>query len=362
MRKLLFLILILLNLINTVKGQSRDTVITYFKNNGKFLKKVGTVDSADFTRITYPDTLSRLYNIREYYITGLRKFMGEFDMQATKELQMQHNVFSPQLTGTCISFYPNGKKQVIANYVDNKKVGLEYLYQPNGHLYNVNKWINRFPFTDNELYWDSYDLNGNMICKSGNGSMEIFDSDFNNVILSGKVKNGFRDGKWQGYNVLGDTVKVILNYEKGVFLSGIGYDKNGIAHPFKNAIQAAEYDKNDFFKFLSDLRRHLQRPKDAGGKPMDIDTVHISFVIDEAGKLSQLKQLGNAKSPLTEALNNAVIMCGGWSASKYYGVPFKSRYIISLALQTNTKILGQFIDFKGELLNPLNPDFISDKN
>jgi hypothetical protein len=356
--KVVFILACILFGVNIAKGQNTDTVVTYFKFGKVLSQKVNTVDSADYIRILYPDSVGGLYSIREYYTNGVPKFMGDIDTRKRK--------FPVEFVGDCISFYPNGKKQSFAHYTDGKKLGMEYIFRPDGHLYAVKKWVFKYIIYNDDFYWECYDKDGNAICENGNGRWVIYDTDFKNIILRGNVKNGYMDGIWQGAEVIGDSIRYSLNYNKSLLISGIGYDRTGKAYPFTSLSEEANYKDSNIFDFLSDLRKNLKIPKDLNGKRINIDTVHISFVIEPDGHVSQLELLGNANSNLKEAINAAITKCANWTPNKYYGVPFRTWLVTSLKIKEeyNTTTKEEYlttthtktIDYKGNIIDFVKPD------
>jgi hypothetical protein len=335
--------------VNSATCQTKDTTVSYFKNRPGFLpQKVLTADSADFVRIVYPDSSANLYNILEYYSNGIKKFIGKIE-------QRPNGNYTPKIVGDCIGFFPNGKKKYTAHYVDHKILGLEYFFYPTGHIYAVKKWVYNNTLYNDGLYWECYDKDANKICEDGSGVWAMYKDDFSDVIFSGKVKKGLMSGRWQGYDILGDTIKYIGNYDEGALISGIGYDKNGTAYHFANMNVETQYKRGNVFTFLDDLNWHLILPKDANGKKMNIDTVHISFIIEKDGHLSELKVIGNVNPQLQIALNNAVKKCGEWAPSKYYGISYRSWFITSLKVKANFNGIITFkkIDFEGNIIDSI---------
>ncbi len=126
-----------LSIINTAKCQKTDTTILYLKSYGGFPQKVSTLDSADYFCLILPsDSGDNRVNVKEFYKNGGLKFVGKFDA----------DYISTRVgfrTGECVSYFPNGKRQSIANYNKGQKDGDEYLFYPNGAIYCSKKNIVR---------------------------------------------------------------------------------------------------------------------------------------------------------------------------------------------------------------------------
>jgi hypothetical protein len=350
MFKVLLSFLIVFLFIGDARSQNRDTVVVYYKN---YLnpQKVSTLDSADFVRIVYPpDSSEEYYNIREYYKNGKVKLIGKMDVHS--------NISTFLLVGNCISYYPTGKKQNISYYGDDgKKADLEYSFRPDGNISYVKKWIVQpQPFLNNAILWECYDDKGNQICENGNGKWIIYDTEGKNIILHGQVINGVMDGEWDGAAMGDDSIKYICKYNKGKSLSAISYS-NGLTYSFSADVEYATYKNGNLFDFLNTLRMHFKLPRDINGNKINIDTVHVSFIIGKDGRVSNVETLGTVNPVLNSELNVAATKCHNWNPSKYFGIPVRSRIIMSLKIKERNiddKVLIKSIDFKRELdfLNP----------
>jgi len=338
-----------------VKSQSRDTIIVYYKNYADYPRQVSTLDSADYVRFVYPpDSSDNLYNISEYYKNGVLKFIGKLDAQSKTNTLL--------LKGSCVSYYPTGKKQNIAYYEDGKKVDLEYFFRPDGTINYVKKWIAQaWDYSNSELLWKCYDDKGNQICDNGNGQWIIYDAECKNIILRGQIKNGLMDGEWHGFAMSDDSIKYVCKYNKGECISAISYS-NGVTYSFSTDKEIPTYRGGDMFKFLYSLKAHLKLPNDVNGRKINIDTVHISFIIEKNGKLTHLEAIGDAGPKLNNALNLAVAKCGDWVPSKYFGVPLRTAVIVSLKIKEGFKYADMYarsIELKGQILDFSKPGDLS---
>ena len=340
MLKYLILILIIFLGVQSAKCQNRDTVVMYY-NNSRFnpAKQVSTLDSADYFRIIYPPNptaTDSLYNVKEYYTNGKIKFIGNLERQGS--VDYPSSVYL--LKGSCISFYPTGKKRSSVSYTNGKKLGFEYFFKTDGHLGYVVNWVENSVYNNNtKLYWECYDENGDQICNNGEGKWIIFTKDYSHILLEGQIKKGCMNGEWQGNSMQSDSIKYICNYNKGVLVSAYGYDKNGISYPFKIEKEVAKYKWGTMFDFVETLRHHLALPEDASGPKMNIDTMHIVIVIGKDGHLTQLDLLGNVSLELKMALKLAAAKCNDWIPSKYFGIPFPTQIVLPLEIKSSMATL-----------------------
>jgi len=323
MLKSLLTIVIAISIANTAIGKNADTTILYFKVIGGTTASVRSLEEADFFRLVLPpDSGDNRYNIKEFYKNGKVKLIG-------KHYARGFNPTSGVVTfdGDCVSFYPNGKKSSVAHYKDGDKVGLEYLFYPDGKIYCCRKhqWTNsalKRPY----LHWECYDASGNMICKEGAGKWIEYDNDFKNIIFEGPVLDGLKNGEWRGST---DTIKYTYQFKKGFIISSVGYDKKGNAHPFNNEFEQATYRSGPLV-FLERLRNRIKLPKDASGRKISIDTMHVSFVVERDGKLSQFEISGMVNPEVKTVVFAALEKSNEWIPSKIYGMPFRTKVVLPL--------------------------------
>jgi hypothetical protein len=233
------------------------------------------------------------------------------------------------LTGDCITYYENGRRESISQYKEGYKDGLEYLYYDYGALHCVMKHIFGSSIAyDETLKWDCYDAKGNMISKDGNGKWIIYDGS-KNVNLEGQVINGYMEGDWHGGEMHHDSIKYIYKYKKSVIISSTGYDKTGKPYPFNKEIELANY-KGGLTAFIQIFRNKLNIPDGLDGKKMSIDTTHISFIVEKDGHIDDFETLGNVGQELSNALAKAISKCPDWAPSKYYGIPYRTKIMLPL--------------------------------
>ncbi|HZW69218.1 MAG TPA: hypothetical protein VFF57_00025 [Hanamia sp.] len=329
MVKSLLLLITCAFFITTAQGNSVDTSIIYFKFDLKGYHRVSTLDEADFFRLILPTEADGRVNLKEYYKNGKLKLVGKYVIHVNTTLFR----YEIPLTGDIIGYSPNGKRQYITTYNDTKSEGVKYLYYPNGTIYNCMKYS--YPdrvyneYNEKKLYWECYDSSGAQICREGNGQWLEYDGDFKSIVSSGPVKKGYMEGEWHCQSQDADSIKYICRYKKGVLVSGIGYDKQAIAYPFKQKTEWANYGGGPA-TFIEVFKRHLTLPKGPDGKKMLIDTVHVSFIIEKDGRVTGFKTLEGASPEFKGALSEALAKCHDWKPARLYGIPVRSEIILPL--------------------------------
>jgi antitoxin component YwqK of YwqJK toxin-antitoxin module len=312
-----------------------DTAVMFFNRSGQTVR---TLDSAAYYMLILPPTPDDArYNIQEFYRNGKIKLIGKSDAH---ENSMRTGIV--RFEGECTTYYPNGNKSATIYYKMGYKDGQEYLYYPNGNVLSVIKHVQgSSAIFDKNFFWDCYDDKGNTICKEGNGRWITYDDSCKYIQYGGPVKNGLMEGTWTGKIFQPDTINYTFVFKNSRVQSSTGYDKNGKAYPFTNEYERATYRSGPLV-FLERLRNRIKMPKDTDGEKISIDTMHVSFVVERDGKLSQFEISGTVAPQVKAAVFAALEKSNEWIPSKVYGVPFRTRVILPLSEISgwNTKYKG----------------------
>ena len=320
------LIILCLLLTNLAKAQSfKDTTIFFYKYIASGEMGVSTADSADYFKILCPPQReASFFDVYEYYKNGAVKFVGKADKRFANLIN--GNV---KLDGACISYFQSGKRESIVNYSLYGKDGDEYQYYPDGKPYKtIKNSINYLYHTSVEKLQDCYDINGNAICRKGDGHWLEYDREFKIILAEGQVKNGLKHGPWKGKYIspfTKDTINYVSFYSGGDFKSGLGYDKEGKSYPFKEPVTWA-ISRSGPISFVDNFKSYLKLPK---SYKESIDTLHISFVVEKDGSFSKPELKEQTLTPEQKtAFEEAINSCHKWEPSKLYGVPYRTQVVL----------------------------------
>lgn len=301
---------------------------TYFYNDKH--ERVHTLDSADFIQfVIEPDRGSNLYNIEEYYKNNTRRFVGKSSRISPVMLQDQG-----------MSFYPNGHKKQVAQYLNGEIVGPVYLFYPNGQLYMVKEYI-----TDkNDLlkhagyaHKDSsitavYDSTGKAITEDGNGYYIRYNDDFKNIEEEGALKGNKPDGKWKGKDLV-RNITFEEEYANGKLIKGSATDSAGTPYTYEKRSIAAEFP-GGIDALGQYLGRNIRYPKSARERGMQ-GTVVINFVVNTDGTISKITFLNRVDDDIDNEALRVVKSMPKWTPGIAYGKKGEFKYTIpvSFAMQ-----------------------------
>jgi antitoxin component YwqK of YwqJK toxin-antitoxin module len=321
LKKVFLIVIVCVLLFNTAKSQSRDTTYSYYKYmsaSNHNLEQVWTANNADLIRVIYPpDQATKSIPVRQFYSDGKISFVGSYDL-VYYEKGKQY-----RLTGDCISFFPNGKRENVAHYTNGRLNGIEYNFYENGKVYWSKKHaISKDGYSSDMTYWDFFNTVGSQLCREGNGEWVDYDASFK-PIIQGFVKNGLKDGRWHGKTNQADSISYVFVYKNGKFVSGEG-SRLGKIYPFKWEIEHSSITES-WLKFIEKVRKNFKGANANYIKMAELDTARIRFVVGVDGKLSDAEIVGNNDPALREILQNALNKCTGETPVKYYGVPIRTK-------------------------------------
>lgn len=294
-------------------AQKRHNVY-FLKDNGEHVK---IKDSADFIRIVWePGSGSALYNVQEFYKNNNLKRLGK-----------SASIDPPRMEGQCASYYPNGKRHVVASYKDDHPAGAYYEYFPNGKLFCVKEYA--LPKTESNFgdykIMSVLDSSGNAMVTNGNGYYKGYDKDFKTVIEEGGVKNGERDGQWKGKD-LGLKLTFEETYQDGELSSGSYKDSSGNTAHYTQRFKEPEFP-GGVEKLYAFLGREIVYPVYARQHNIE-GTVLLSFIVEKNGRIEKIKVLSPVYEEIDEEAIRVLKRAPKWNPGLAYGIPVRVSYTL----------------------------------
>lgn len=188
-------------------------------------------DNYSYTRvITNYSQKSMRYVVTDFYKNGRKKMTGAtLDRDVLKK------------DGEFIYYYKNGAKEAVVNYTDDHKNGKE-----------INWYENQSKKSEKQNIWDPktkksqtlilncWDEDKSQTVTDGNGEYEETDKF---VSQKGTIKDGLKQGSWQGNDLLHKTT-FVDNYDKGILTSGISVDENNVKTSYSSLTEKQNPKKN----------------------------------------------------------------------------------------------------------------------
>ncbi|MES2427141.1 MAG: TonB family protein [Bacteroidota bacterium] len=287
--------------------------ITLLKFNGH---EVSELDSADYSRvISEPDSGSTLYNVNENYRDKTKKLIGKTSKPDAVVLE-----------GLCLTFFPSGKKENVANFQNGKKVGDEYAYFPNGKLN-----VHRSYAGDRTLILDCKDSTGKVLVENGNGNYEGYDHDFKKIIETGLLKDGAKDGAWKGD--VGEHGRFVEEYSNGNLTTGKFTDENNQTFTYTVRESQPQFPGGlqAFYQYLGNsiIYPYSARVNRTQGK------VLVAFVVERDGSLSDVKVVESPSAMLSQEAVRVVKNSPTWVPGYQFGRKVRVSYSVPIKFAFN---------------------------
>ena len=322
MRYILSLILSI-NLIN-VSAQEIISKIYFDKKN----EQVEIIDSAYYLReITAKDT-SRLYKIKEYYLSGKLKLEGQL---------LNYNP-SIIYQGIIRKFYESGIIEAEENYLRGQKIGDNKNFYQNGNLkehlfyvYNaVKKPGDDVPSYTTVQFADS--LGKTYLDDKGNGI--VAPKIPNSTEEYGEYIDGLKNGLWITKN-LKNGENYEDTYKNGKYIEGKTLKSDGTIITYKSLEKLPEFSGgvSAFGRFLA---QNLRYPPDARIKGTQ-GRVFLGFVVEPDGSLSDLKVVKGVSYDLDKEAHRVLSLSPKWEPGMKRGIPVRNEYSVPIFFQLGFK-------------------------
>jgi len=256
-----------------------------------------------------------LYVINDYYKTGVLQMEGT---SKTKDGESK--------TGEFTFYYENGNKKSISNFVKGRPNGKESEWYENGNKKLEGEYIeDKKKFTAQlkiNQFWNSKNV---QTLIEGNGDYEEVGE---NSFASGKVKNGFKDGNWQGYDKkIGYTFSE--NYENQKLISGVSVDSNNISRNYE-VVELRPEPKNGIMDFYKHVMKNFQTPEIKGlsGK------IVIGFTVDKNGEIIDPKILKSIGYGTDEEAIRVLSSYKNFIPGEVRGIKVKCKYSLPISIQS----------------------------
>lgn len=255
-----------------------------------------------------------LYVFNEFYKSGAKR---------TEGYSKNKNNFEKE--GELTLYFENGNKHKVCHYLNKKLIGKEFEWYENGNKKREIEYTPTEKESQNKIkiiqYWNKDNI---QTIIDGNGD---FEESYKEFYGAGKLKNGYKDGIWQGWQINPEN-KYTENYENGKFISGIITDQNNVKTPYSELATKSEPNGGltIFYKYIA---KNFQMPDVSGLNGKIITT----FIINEDGKATEPKTIkGIGYGADEEAIR--VLMNYKWIPRIQRGQKVKSSFSMPISVKT----------------------------
>lgn len=228
--------------------------------------------------------------------------------------------------GLFTNFYDSGMKSEVLNFENGKLSGITKKWHKNGKLSFEGEY--KIIKEENVLFHYNYwNKNGEQKVKNGNGNFEEFNTENEESIFTGKIKNGLKDGIWT--TISSDYPKTEEVYEKGVFKTGTIYKSlTNIRKYNTRQVNAGPIGgMNDFRMKLAQNIKNSSLAYNYRGK------FYIKFVVNGNGDLVDFRAKENINDDLFQKLIEIVKSTSQWESGIYNGREIKQYFTLPIVIQ-----------------------------
>jgi antitoxin component YwqK of YwqJK toxin-antitoxin module len=256
-----------------------------------------------------------LYVIKDYYKSGVLQMEGT---SMTKDANSKEGGF--------IFYYENGNKKAVTNYIKSRPNGKNFEWYENGNKKLEGEYIEDEKTFVGELkifqFWNSKDV---QTVVNGNGDYEETSEYF---YASGKIKEGFKDGLWEGYDKkIG--YKFSENYENQKLISGVSVDSNKVSRNYKVVEVRPEPKKGimDFYKYVA---KNFKVPEIKGfsGK------IIIGFTVDKNGEIIEPKILKSLGYGTDKEVIKVITTYKNFAPAEIRGLKVNCKFSLPITIQS----------------------------
>jgi antitoxin component YwqK of YwqJK toxin-antitoxin module len=256
-----------------------------------------------------------LYKINDFYKSGVLQREGT---SITQDGELMEGEF--------IFYYENGNKKALTNYIKSRPNGKYYEWYDNGNKKLEGEYIKNEKSFVTELkivqFWNSKHI---QTVIDGNGNYEDVDENF---FESGKIKDGFRDGFWKGYDKKGG-ITFIENYTNRKLISGVSTDLNKVEHNYTEIKKLPEPQKG-----IQHLGGYFARNfivpdiKGLNGK------IYVKFAIEKDGSVIDVKVLKDIGHGTGLSIMKIASRYNSWIPGEKRGIKERSTYILPISIKS----------------------------
>ncbi|WP_396170542.1 energy transducer TonB [Flavobacterium sp.] len=256
-----------------------------------------------------------LYIVNDYYKSGVLQMEG---FSKTKD----HNTKE----GEFIFYFESGNKKAVTYFVKSRPSGSCAEWYENGSKKLEGEYIEDEKSFMNVLRVDEFwNSKGIQTVVDGTGdyeeSLEFF-------YASGKVKEGFKDGLWEGYDKM-MSYTFSENYGDKKFISGVSVDKDGVSYNY-NAVETRPAPKKGFEDFYRHVGKKFQvpnMPKGVGGK------IFVKFIVDKEGRIVEPEIIKGIGYGADEEALRVVSSYANFAPGEIRGIKVRCTFSLPIAIQ-----------------------------
>lgn len=272
------------------------------------------------------DSAAHLHEIRDYNAGGRLLNAWHYD---EKDRYVRE--------GLSTWYWINKQPSRSGSYVKGKRSGQWTDYYRNGQRqkqYSYPLYPDSTADNDSYITDNSWDSTGKAEVRNGNGFCRERNDSSGAVIQQGMVKNGLREGTWEGFDKEGQKVYED-EYAQGKFLKGNRFGEDGTCIPYDSLFISASFPGGTG-AMMRAIYRTIRYPRE------EIDmgtegTVIIGFVIDKTGNVVDVDVQRSVSALIDKEAMRVVSKMPPWTPGVQRGKPVAVAYRLPIKFALEEK-------------------------
>lgn len=296
---------------------------------------IGENDKLVYLDSTWTETSKDNYEyyrvIKDYYSDQKEyKFFVYYKNNQLKKESTLSGKDGGSSIGEEISYYKNGNKQNTTTFVSGRPTGKTKSWYENGNVKLEGEYTGNYenPGKHYKLnqYWDE---NNNQLIIDGNG---IYSSEKNeNYSETGKYKDGFKDGIFEGKNPKQNN-SYSEKYESGKFVSGTRLFADGTKTDYFE-MEKTPFPKKGLQDFYMFIGKNFKFTREALNNKIQ-GKIFIKFVVNKDGQIVEPKIIKGLGYGLDEEAIRVLFRYGDWIPGEQKGIKVRCSFSLPITLQS----------------------------
>lgn len=311
MKYLFYCIVSLTSLITCAQNQFEKTYLDSLKNetteaNHVYyrISNIGSANGID-NYLTKDYYKSGKIQFEQFYLNLSKDSLKQIHYYESGVMKDESFLFKNERTGMLTTWFDNGKIKSAVNYKKSMPDGKYDLWYKNGNKKEEGENITRIDsltVTFREKVNNFWDKKNVQKVKDGNGFCE---KEVDSLVENGMIKNGFRDGFWEGKDYIIDNITKITfceQYAQGKLVLGTSVDSENKTYQYTSIENGIPINES------TDLRRFVQRNMEVPNVDIELyGKVIAEFYIEKDGSLSKLKIVKDIGYGTGQAVKNVIL-------------------------------------------------------
>jgi TonB family protein len=303
-----------------------DSTIPLEYFNKHWYKVAGREAAAYIRAYMGYDSAARLHEIRDYNANG--RLLNTWHYNAEDRYVRE---------GLSTWYWVNNRPSRSGAYVKGKRSGQWTDYYRNGQAqrqYSYPADPDSTADNDNYVIDNSWDSTGKAEVRKGNGIYRERNDSSGAVIQQGMVRNGLREGIWEGFDKNGQKVYED-EYTQGKFVKGTRFEENGACIPYDSLFISASFPGGTNV-MMRTIYRTIRYPAEALDMGTE-GTVIIGFTVDKTGDVVNVEVVRSVSEPIDREAMRVVSRMPPWIPGLQRGKPVAVAYRLPIKFALTEK-------------------------